>query len=166
MHCQSLARCGMLCSRLQLDFLHTKTNDALHLLIRQCFMETMKGHLQGMDFEPGADVGSKNSELDLAQTSFLLSVTKKLPTDPAVTDAKRNKLSVFPEAQRMKPAPPYDEGSSPLPIVPKRGKRRRGKGRKAGTASPRPFQLPDGKGKVMISQSASDSPACLPPVSQ
>lgn len=160
MHCQSLARCGRLCSRLQLDFLHTKTNDALHLLIRQCFMEIMHGHLQGMDFEPGADVGSKNPNLDLAQTSFLLSVTKKLPTDPAVTDAKRNKLSVFPEAQRMKPAPPYDEGSSPLP---KRGKRARGK---AGTASPRPFQLPDGKGKVMISQSASDSPACLPPVSQ
>ena len=126
-------------------------------------METMKGHLQGMDFEPGADVGSKNSELDLAQTSFLLSVTKKLPTDPYVTDLEDNPLSVFPEAQRMKPAPPYDEGSSPLP---KRGKRRRGKGRKAGTASPRPFQLPDGKGKVMISQSASDSPACLPPVSQ
>jgi hypothetical protein len=123
-------------------------------------MEIMHGHLQGMDFEPGADVGSKNPDLDLAQTSFLLSVTKKLPTDPAVTDAKRNKLSVFPEAQRMKPAPPYDEGSSALP---KRGKRARGK---AGTASPRPFQLPDGKGKVMISQSASDSPACLPPVSQ
>ena len=163
MHCQSLARCGMLCSRLQLDFLHTNTNDALHLLIRQCFMEIMHGHLQGMDFEPGADVGSKNPNLDLAQTSFLLSVTKKLPTDPYVTDLEGNPLSVFPEAQRMKPAPPYDEGSSPLP---KRGKRRRGKGRKAGTASPRPFQLPDGKGKVMISQSASDSPACLPPVSQ
>ena len=126
-------------------------------------MEIMNGHMQGMDFEPGADVGSKNPDLNLAQTSFLLSVTKKLPTDPAVTDPKGNPLSVFPEAQRMKPAPPYDEGSSPLP---KRGKRRRGKGRKAGTASPRPFQLPDGKGKVMISQSASDSPACLPPVSQ
>ena len=126
-------------------------------------METMKGHLQGMDFEPGADVGSKNPDLDLAQTSFLLSVTKQLPKDPTVKDAKGNALSVFPEAQRMKPAPPYDEGSSPLPIVPKRGKRARGK---AGTASPRPFQLPDGKGKVMISQSASDSPACLPPVSQ
>ena len=126
-------------------------------------METMKGHLQGMDFEPGADVGSKNPDLNLAQTSFLLSVTKKLPTDSAVRDPKGNPLSVFPEAQRMKPAPPYDEGSSPLPIVPKRGKRARGK---AGTASPRPFQLPDGKGKVMISQSASDSPACLPPVSQ
>ena len=60
-------------------------------------------------------------------------------------------LKVFPEGQQMKPAPAYDEGSSPLP-----------KKRKASEQRPL-FELAGGDGQVIISVSILLVIACLPP---